>query len=300
MYYEAALLTYVLDHFFGEFPIKHPVVYVGELIQWFENRFYRDSVLGGLWLVAVVVGAVFSFSLLLVWILVWLPGWLEMILTGLIASTLIAHHMLRQSVLDVAHAKNLDEKRQKISMLVSRDTEKMTEEEVYKAAIETYAENLSDGVIAPLFYLLIFGLPGIMVYKAVNTLDSMVGYKNARYLHFGRFSAKMDDVLNWIPARLSALLILSVRGWKDRKKVWREAKGHESPNAGYPITAMAYALHIKLGGPTSYFGQIKQKPWFGENEKVIKQETVIEAVQAGRMGDKVLFLMLATLVVVRV
>jgi adenosylcobinamide-phosphate synthase len=245
----------------------------------------------------------------------------------MLASTTIASKMLYDSVKEIiSHP-------QKIAYLVSRDTKQLSPSDINKAAIETYAENLSDGVIAPLFYLLLFGLPGAFVYKAINTLDSMVGYRNERYEKFGKFAARLDDVANYIPARMTAMLIIlltpkvadmesaptsSPKGSTHRltptnnksvakqrihslltphssllTKVFRNGKRHESPNAGYPISAMAYALGIKLGGPTSYFGKLKPKAWFGEGRETITTEDIANALKLQPRLDIVILLFLS-------
>jgi len=170
---------------------------------------------------------------------------------------------------------------QHIKYLVSRDTEHLSDSDINKAAIETYAENLSDGVIAPLFYLILFGLWGAFVYKAINTLDSMVGYRNERYEKFGKFAAKLDDVVNYIPARVTAVLIVLLKGRHlglPLRKIWTQGSKHESLNAGYPIAAMALSLGVKLGGDTAYFGKIKSKPFFGEGRKMITKEDIQNAL----------------------
>jgi adenosylcobinamide-phosphate synthase len=164
-------------------------------------------------------------------------------------------------------------------MVVSRDTKDLSESEIYKAAIESYGENLSDGVVAPLFYLLLFGLPGIILYKTINTMDSMVGYKNKRYEKFGKVAAKLDDLANFIPSRLTALLIMIVAKQKPLLGFYEDGKKHESPNAGHPITAMALALGVQLGGDTSYFGKIKHKPHFGKGREEITKEDVYKALE---------------------
>ena len=178
--------------------------------------------------------------------------------------------------------KDIIEHPQNIKYLVSRDTESLSKSDINKAAIETYAENISDGVIAPLFYLLLFGLWGAFVYKAINTLDSMVGYRNERYEKFGKFSARLDDIVNYIPARITALLIFFLsKGAVETtpyKEIWKFGKLHESPNAGYPISAMALSLGIKLGGDTSYFGKMKSKPYFGEGREQIMTDDIKNAL----------------------
>jgi adenosylcobinamide-phosphate synthase len=168
---------------------------------------------------------------------------------------------------------------QSIRYLVSRDTENLSESEINKAAVETYAENLSDGVIAPLFYLLVFGLVGLFLYKAINTLDSMVGYRNEKYEKFGKVSARLDDVANYLPSRITAVIILALFGRLGKlAQTWRYGALHESPNAGYPIAAMALSLDISLGGPTPYFGKMKEKPYFGEGKREITAADVQRAL----------------------
>ena len=223
-----------------------------------------------------VLGVVSFLSLSLSMYLLHLHPLLTIVISSFIASMFIAHKMLRDSVTDILHVKN---KKKAIAMLVSRDTNDMSESDIYKAAIETYAENLSDGVIAPLFYLLLFNLPGIIVYKAINTMDSMVGYRNEKYEKFGKCAARLDDIANFIPSRLTALLIMFLAKEKNLFAFYEDGKKHESPNAGHPITAMALALHLKLGGDTSYFGKIKHKAHFGKGRDTITKKDVQNALK---------------------
>lgn len=272
-----ALFAYLIDKKFGEFSfIKHPVIIIGEIISFFEEKFYKDSLTRGCLLVLFVLGIVSFFSIALYLYLQFFSPILNIIISSFLASMFIAHKMLRDSITNVLHVKN---KKEAIAQLVSRDTENMSESDIYKAAIETYAENLSDGVIAPLFYLLLFNLPGIIIYKAINTMDSMVGYKNERYEKFGKCAAKLDDIANYIPARLTALLIMLLAKQKRIFAFYADGKKHESPNAGHPITAMALALHVKLGGDTSYFGKMKQKADFGNGKQNIEKEDVQKALK---------------------
>jgi len=169
---------------------------------------------------------------------------------------------------------------QNIKYLVSRDAKELNESDINKAAIETYAENFSDGIVAPLLYLFFFGIAGLFLYKAINTLDSMVGYRTARYENFGKFSAILDDIVNYIPSRLTALIII-VLFFKINliKKVFSYGKLHESPNAGYPISAMGFCLGVKLGGNTSYFGKIKSKPKLSEGKSEISKKDILNSLQ---------------------
>jgi adenosylcobinamide-phosphate synthase len=228
------------------------------------------------WLLAVVLALVYPITLLHnPWIL------------GVIASTGIASKMLYESVQNVLNDP------QSIRYLVSRDTDNLNQSDINKAAIETYAENLSDGVIAPLFYLLSGGLVGLFVYKAINTLDSMVGYHTEKYEEFGKVSARLDDVANYFPSRLTALIILALFGkLLSAKQVWQYGALHESPNAGYPISAMALSLNLSLGGPTSYFGKIKEKPYFGEGKTEITADDVHSALSLRKRLDMFLITIL--------
>ena len=256
-----AIGAVIIDRLFGEFlNRRHPVVLIGQWITLFNHNAYRDSVLQGLWLWLSTIFLSAGSAIFIIWALSLLPLWLSLPITMLLASTLLAHRMLFDSVQAVAQA---DNPQQAVKYLVSRDSQQMTANDAYKAAVETYAENLSDAVIAPWLYLLIFGLPGLLVYKAINTLDSMVGYRTEKYEKYGKVSAKLDDVANWIPARLTAVMIMLVfKQWRFWQ-FYQNGRLHPSPNAGHPITAMALACHCRLGGPTIYFGELKQKAYFG-------------------------------------
>ncbi|MDD5411204.1 MAG: adenosylcobinamide-phosphate synthase CbiB [Methylobacter sp.] len=278
MFFELAALAYLFDMFFGEFPCKHPVILMGDFINVFERRFYSDRILSGALLVVGLIALTLLISVTLVYLCGFLPAWLSLIILAIFASTGLAMNMLHESV---AALLTTEQPKQALSYLVSRDTEDMTETEVYKAGLETWAENLSDGVIAPLFYLLLFGLPGIAVYKAINTMDSMIAYKTERYFYFGKTAAIADDIANYIPARLTALLIVALAKNKQRawQCLWRDGNKLESPNAGFPIAAMAGALGVALGGDSSYHGQIKHKPTLGLAVNSVDKPALTKALQ---------------------
>ena len=286
-----AIFAYFIDKIFGEFSfVKHPVIAMGEMITFFEDNFYNKTVLRGLLLVIFMLVTIGVASIAVHLYLAYLPDFLNIIISSLIASMFIAHKMLYDSVKDILTSEN---KKESISMLVSRDTEHMSESDINKAAIETYAENLSDGVIAPLFYLLLFGLPGIILYKAINTMDSMVGYRNDKYEEYGKAAAILDDIVNFIPARVTAVLIMLLSKYrptgqslveKDIFAFYEDGQKHDSPNAGHPITAMALALDVKLGGDTYYFGKLKKKPFFGEGREIITDDDVLNALNLGKIS----------------
>ena len=286
-----ALFAYFIDRVFGEFRfIKHPIIIIGEIITFFEEKFYKNSIFRGLLLVLFVLSLVSFISISIYLYLGEINDVLNIIISSFIASMFLAHRMLYDSVKEVLVSPN---KQEVISMLVSRDTEQMNESDIYKASIETYAENLSDGVIAPLFYLTLFGLPGIIIYKAINTMDSMVGYKNEKYENYGKVAAKLDDIANYIPARLTAILIMFLFKQKDIFSFYKDGQKHDSPNAGHPITAMALGLGISLGGDTYYFGELKKKPYFGDGKKEIEEEDVKKALSMRSKIDVTVFALLA-------
>jgi adenosylcobinamide-phosphate synthase len=281
-----AFFAYLIDKFFGEFNfIKHPVILIGELIDFFEKRFYKKSVLRGLLLVLFVLFVVGFVSFGVGLALSYLNSTLNIIITSFIASMFLAHKMLYDSVKYISTCQLNEEKKTALSMLVSRDVEKMSESDINKASIETYAENLSDGVIAPLLYLLLFGLAGIILYKAINTMDSMVGYKNEKYEKYGKVAAILDDIANYIPSRITAVLIMLLTNQKNIFAFYEDGKKHDSPNAGHPITAMALACGIKLGGDTYYFKKLKKKPYFGEGREEIKEYDVANALLVRKKID---------------
>jgi len=177
---------------------------------------------------------------------------------------LLAHKSLVEHVSNVAQSLRMSllSGQRSVAMIVGRDTADMNTEQVSRAAIESMAENFSDGFVAPVFWFLVAGLPGIIIYKAINTSDSMIGYKNRTFKDFGWATARVDDVLNWIPARLSALCIWAITGFPVKwQLIAQNAKMHRSPNAGWPEAAMAYAMEISLSGPRSYEGQMRKFPW---------------------------------------
>ncbi len=286
MHFITVLVAYFFDYIFGELEkikfFKHPIIFMGNYIKWFEKNFYKDSITRGVTLTLSLLSIVFIITY-------FLSLFDNILVQGFLCSFAISSKMLYDSVKEVVHS---TDPKHAISMLVSRDTKDMNESDINKAAVETYAENLSDGVIAPMFYILLFGLIGGFIYKVINTLDSMVGYKNERYENFGKFSAKLDDVVNYIPSRITAILIaLFFNSFNALKNFYSYGKLHDSPNAGHPISAMALALKVKLGGPTSYFGKVKEKAYFGEGREEILKEDVLNALNFKSKFDSLLLLM---------
>jgi adenosylcobinamide-phosphate synthase len=196
--------------------------------------------------------------------------------------------------------RSLEEGRRQVARIVGRDTRELSAQEVRTAALETLAENLSDGVIAPLFWYMLLGIPGMMAYKMVNTLDSMIGYKTERYRDFGCWAAHIDDVANYIPARLTALLMLIAAGkpplWR---WVWRNSRNHASPNSGYPEAALAGILNCRFGGPHYYFGQLFDKPYIGTNNRPLTNADMKTAIRVNLTAEIMMVLLVAMCSVIR-
>ncbi|WP_420586239.1 adenosylcobinamide-phosphate synthase CbiB [Ruegeria sp.] len=238
--------------------IRHPAVMMGNVIGWLDKRLNQGGQrrLKG---VAVVLLLVFG-ALVLGRVLALLGPVVEVALCAI----LLAQKSLVEHVRDVGEGlrTSLIEGRAKVAMIVSRDTRDMTEAQVARSAIESAAENLSDGVIAPAFWFLVAGLPGLSVYKAINTADSMIGYRTDKYRDFGWAAARLDDVLNLIPARLTCVMIVALSGqWARWPQMVADARRHISPNAGWPEAAMARALNVALAGPRSYDGKVRDLAW---------------------------------------
>jgi adenosylcobinamide-phosphate synthase len=218
-------------------------------------------------------------------------------LTSLLISALLIFYCLAGTTLirEVravfrAVDRSLEEGRAQVARIVGRDTSELSAQEVRTAALETLAENLSDGVIAPLFWLAILGVPGMLAYKMVNTLDSMIGYKTERYKDFGCWAAHIDDIANYIPARLTALLMVlphaMVSGqWSMITFVRHYGRHHASPNSGYPEAALAGILNCRFGGPHYYFGELFDKPYIGENNRELTTDDMKQAVRVNRTAE---------------
>ncbi len=192
--------------------------------------------------------------------------------------------------------RSLDEGRLQVARIVGRDTSELSAQEVRTAALETLAENLSDGVIAPLFWFALLGTPGMLAYKMVNTLDSMIGYKTERYRQFGCWAAHIDDIANYIPARLTALLMVVAAGKPQLATfVWKNGRNHASPNSGYPEAALAGILDCRFGGPHYYFGQLFPKPYIGTNDRQLTTDDMKTAVRINRTAEVMMLVLLVAL-----
>jgi adenosylcobinamide-phosphate synthase len=276
------LLAMILDGILGEpswlwSRVTHPIVVMGRAVGWCDktlNKGTRKRLMGALAISALVILAALAGKILALF---------GPIVSLIVTAILIAQNSLTAHVIAVMRglASSLEEGRFAVSMIVSRDTKTMTETNVIRSAIESGSENFSDGVIAPAFWFLVAGLPGIIVYKIVNTADSMIGYRNEKYHEFGWAAARLDDLLNLIPARLSAIsILLATQLWSEWPNIAKDAALHKSPNAGWPEAAMAYALGISLAGPRSYDGQEQQFPWVNEaGRKTLERNDITKTVR---------------------
>ncbi len=295
------LLGWLLDFIFGDpSRLPHPIVWFGKVISWGEHRLNMGNhrmAKGGLMaiiLVLMVFFVVWGLKQLLPNMGLWLVLDTIIIFYCLAGTTLI--HEVREVFL--ALDRSLDEGRQQVSRIVGRDTSQLSAQEVRTAALETLAENLSDGVIAPLFWLALLGTPGMLAYKMVNTLDSMIGYRTERYKNFGCWAAHIDDVANYIPARLTALLMVIASGRLSLLKfVWKNGRKHASPNSGYPEAALVGILNCRFGGPHYYFGELFDKPYIGENDRELTTQDMHTAVRINRTTELIM-LALTTIVVI--
>ena len=285
------IIGWLLDLVFGDPErLPHPVVLFGKLIAKGEKLLNRGS-----WrrtkgaLLAVVLVAV---TVVATWALLQLADAIYIIIGVAVRAILVFYCLagttLIKEVRDVFLAldRSLDEGRRQVARIVGRDTSELTREEVQKAALETLAENLSDGVVAPLFWYAIGGVPAMMGYKMVNTLDSMIAYHSPRYLRFGTMAARMDDVANYLPARITALLMILVAGMPRLIGfVVKYGPCHASPNSGWPEAALAGILGCRFGGPHKYFGEMFDKPFIGGTDRELTTEDMRKAVGINRRTE---------------
>jgi adenosylcobinamide-phosphate synthase len=272
--------------------LPHPVVIMGKAISAGEKLLWsgraRRDFLSGVALTVLLIALSAAATWALIGLVELLPLWISFIATAALASTTLATRGLLDAVRAVEmplRAGDLISARQSLAHIVGRDTAHLNQEKVLCAGLESLAESTCDGIVAPLFYLSLGGVPLAMAYKAVSTLDSMIGYRTERYYYFGKFAARLDDVMNFVPARLTAFfivaaaLLLRLNPTRALRTVWRDHANHLSPNAGYPEAALAGALNIRLGGPSVYFGQEIYKPYLGDDSIPVK----IEMFKKGRL-----------------
>jgi adenosylcobinamide-phosphate synthase len=292
LHFAAAALALLVERLFG-YPkplydkIGHPVEWFGTVLKKLEALLYDPQAeplqarLRGLavllaLLLIVTIPAVFVASILSTLKF----GW---IVEALLATALIAQHSLYEHVSAVGKGldTSLNEGRKAVARIVGRDPANLDESGVVKGALESLAENASDGIVAPVLWYALLGLPGIVAYKAINTADSMIGHKSERYIYFGWAAARLDDLVNLLASRLTGFLFAAAAAWNDQERgklavlaMWRDAPKHQSPNAGWPESALAASLGVKFGGPRSYEGARVDLPWMGEGRETLNRDDI--------------------------
>ena len=289
------LVGWVLDLIFGDpARLPHPIVWFGKAIAFFEHRLNKSShrKLKGAFTALFLIAATYAIGLII--------NYQLSVINCLVVFFCLAGTTLIREVREVFLAvdRSLEEGRKQVARIVGRDTSELSAQEIRTAALETLAENLSDGVIAPLFWFAVFGVPGMLTYKMINTLDSMIGYKTERYKDFGCWAAHIDDIANYIPARLTALLMAIASPKKGLLRfIWRNGRRHASPNSGYPEAALAGILNCRFGGPHYYFGQLFPKPYIGENERELTTADMKRAIRVNRIAEvQMVFLVMTCLI----
>ena len=291
------LAGWLLDKLLGDPQyLPHPVVGFGKMISFAEHRLNRGTH-------RKAKGAVVALTLIIfVFVAIWLlrtllTSHLPVVVTLLLDTIIIFYCLAGTTLIREVRAvflaldRSLDEGRRQVARIVGRDTSELSAQEVRTAALETLAENLSDGVIAPLFWLALLGTPGMLAYKMVNTLDSMIGYRTERYKDFGCWAARIDDVANYIPARLTALLMVVASGRISLLRfVHHYGRNHASPNSGYPEAALAGILDCRFGGPHRYFGQLFDKPFIGDNDRPLTTADMKIAIRINLFAETIMVL----------
>ena len=297
----ALLIGWALDLLFGDPQrLPHPVVGFGRMISWGEHRLNKGAhrQLKGAILAITLILLIFVATFLLRYLFSKLPSpfgegmGVRLLFDVMIIFYCLAGTTLIREVRNVFLAvdRSLEEGREQVARIVGRDTSELSAQEVRTAALETLAENLSDGVIAPLFWLALLGTPGMLTYKMVNTLDSMIGYRTERYKDFGCWAARIDDVANYIPARLTALLMALPHAilnfdFSIFNFIKKNGKKHASPNSGYPEAALAGILNCRFGGPHYYFGELFDKPYIGENDRELTTADMKKSIRVNRFAE---------------
>lgn len=288
------LAGWVLDLLLGDpARLPHPVVLFGRMISWCEHRLNRPDSKHRKACGAMVAISLIAIVFIITWALVALADRISPALSIILQTILVFYCLAGTTLIRevravfVALDRSLDYGRRQVARIVGRDTSELSAQEVRTAALETLAENLSDGVIAPLFWYALLGVPGMLAYKMVNTLDSMIGYRTERYREFGCVAARIDDAANWIPARLTAMLMIIAAGCRPSlfRFVARYGRCHASPNSGWPEAALAGALDCRFGGPHYYFNQLFPKPYIGHNDRPLSTTDMKKAVRMNRLSE---------------
>ena len=306
-HFAAAALALLAERIFG-YPkplyqtIGHPVEWIGKLLAALEIALYDSEaepmqarLRGAVTLIALVIAAAVPTILISSVLSHFNYGW---IIEALLATTLIAQHSLHEHVSAVGKGLDISlaEGRKAVSMIVGRDPAALDESGVVKGALESLAENTSDGIVAPVFWYALLGLPGIAIYKVINTADSMIGHKSERFIDFGWAAARLDDLVNLPASRLTGLMFAGAAAWNDKVRgkialqaMWRDAPKHNSPNAGWPESALAASLGVKFGGPRRYDGSLVDLPWMGEGRETLNRDDIRKGLRLYGRAMTILF-----------
>lgn len=285
------LIGWSADMLFGDPQwLPHPIIGFGKIISWGERKLNHKNkrklkgALFSLLLIALTFGITYIFILFL--------NRIHLYLGTLISSIIVFYCLAGKTLITevkntfIAVNESLESGRMHVSRIVGRDTSQLNEQQIKTAALETLSENLSDGVIAPLFWYMLLGVPGMLAYKMINTLDSMIGYKNERYKEFGCWAARIDDVANYIPSRLTSFIMVIVSGkFSVFSFIRKYSRQHASPNSGYPEAALAGILNCQFGGPNIYFGKIVDKPYIGDNPKILTMQDMKTAISINHRSE---------------
>lgn len=297
------VIAWILDLLIGDpASLPHPIVYYGKWIAWGERHLNQGNsrLLKGAFFAVLSIVMTFMISAISLYLIHAFNTLFYIIVSIILLFYCLAGTTLIREVrwVFLALDESLEKGRKQVARIVGRDTQNLTAQEVRKAALETLAENLSDGVIAPLFWFLLLGVPGALTYKMVNTLDSMIGYQNKKYKDFGCWAAHIDDAFNFIPARLTALLMALVSG-KNLKQmlqfIFKYSRCHASPNSGWPESALAGILNCRFGGPHDYFGEVFYKPYIGDHKRELNTHDMQIATAVNRKAE---FLFVVVLILI--
>jgi adenosylcobinamide-phosphate synthase len=312
LHFAAAALALLLERLFGypkaiHLQIGHPVEWIGIILIKLETLLYdpeaepiQARLRGLVALLALLLIVAIPAVLVATFLSAFKFGW---IIEALLATALIAQHSLHEHVSAVGKGLDISmsEGRKAVSRIVGRDPAQLDESGVVKGALESLAENTSDGIVAPVLWYALLGLPGIVIYKAINTADSMIGHKSERYIYFGWAAARLDDLINLPASRLTGLLFVSAAAWNDREggkiawhAMWRDAPKHNSPNAGWPESALAASLGVKFGGPRRYEGHLVNLPWMGESRETLNRDDIRKGLRL--YGTAMTFLLSAVVI----
>lgn len=303
-------LAFVIDCIIGDPRSNfHPVVLIGNLISFFEKNLLntkdtqnKKKITGAI-LVVLVLTITYSLTWIILYFASTINDWVAYFLSAIILSFTISPRSLAEAgiqIHDYLIKNDLENARQKVGWIVGRDTDNLSVEEITRATVETIAENIVDGIISPLFYFIIGGAPLAILYRAVNTMDSMIGYKNDKYIDFGKVAARIDDILNFIPARITAILIILISlilrldYRQSTKMILRDAHKHPSPNSGYSEAGVAGALNIRLGGLNYYFGVASLRAYMGDYSINIMPEHISKTIYI-MYGVIILFIIISFL-----